>query len=189
MKNIWFLRTDKDGRSIDSDISESNLFIYSDHGSCGNQKKLIIQEYKKNIFPKLLVSTQELRSFIIGVKNKLVADGNISEDDVGKKNCDLFISHWINKMQEGDIVFVRNKKQEVFICKITGYITEKYFDLTGAFQRPVEVLKIISSDNQDEQKKLEIVWHRTLGRKTLERNNDPDVKEIVSGYIDSIKCN
>jgi len=179
MNNIWFLRMDKDGRKEDFDMSESHQFIYSDHGSCGNQSDPKIQNYKKNIFPKMSVSEKELRNFINETKIRLIDSGYINQDDLGKKQCDLFISYWICTMEIGDIVFVRTKKQEVFICQISGYVSEEFFDKYGSFQRPVKLLKKINTDTNE----LDAVLHRTLGRRALERNDKYDVKRIVSNFL------
>ena len=113
MKNIWFLRTDKDKNGLEFDLSENYQFIYSDHGACrGNYD---VEKYKKNIFPKLLVKGKELRKSIYEIKEQLIANGKINPNAEGKTQCDLFISYWVTEMMVGDIVFVRNKKQEVFL--------------------------------------------------------------------------
>lgn len=183
--NIWFLRTDKDSDFVNpdiSDISKEYPFIYSNHGICrGLQNKSKIKKFKKNIFPTLCVNRKELKEFIHEVKEDMVNNGDIDKGD--KEKCDLFLSYWIVEMNIGDIVFVRNKEQKIFICKITGYISEKFFDEYCCIQRPVEILEEIFEDN----KALKTIMHRTKGRKTLERNDNDnsDVEKIVSDYLKS----
>lgn len=177
MKNIWFLRTDKDKNGLEFDLSENYQFIYSDHGTC--RKNYDVEKYKKNIFPKLLVKGKELRKIICEIKKRLIENRKINHDDEGKTQCDLFISYWVTEMMVGDIVFVRNKKQEVFLCEITGYIEEKFFDSRGSFQRPVKILEKISSNTQE----LKSMFHRTSGRRTLERNANSGVAKTVSDYL------
>jgi len=181
--NIWFLRTDKDGYKEDFDISESNKFIYSAHGSCGHQSNSTIQDHKSNIFPKLLISGEELRKSIRSIKQKLIEEGYFSGNETGKKRCDLFISYWVAIMNVGDIVFVRNKKQKIYICMITGYVSEELFDKEGIFQRPVEILNIVSSNSSEQKTELGKILHRTLGRKTLDRNKQEEVKIFVDKYL------
>ncbi|MCX7097944.1 MAG: hypothetical protein NTV43_08590 [Methylococcales bacterium] len=181
--NIWFLRTDKDGWNENFDISESNEFIYSAHGSCGNQKNRKIQDQKSNIFPKLLISGEILRKLVRLIKQELIEEGCFSGNEVGKKQCDSIICYWIAVMNIGDIVFVRNKKQDIYICKIAGYISEDFFDKTGAFQRPVEIVKKVSSNASQEKVELDKIWQRTLGRRAIERNTREDVKVFVYNYL------
>ena len=181
MKNIWFLRTDKDDCN-NLDISESNPFIYSVHGICGGINIKKIKEYKNNVFPRLLVSGYELRQFIREIKQDLISSKIISESDIGKKQCDLSICYWIAVMDTNDIVFVRNKNQEVFICQVSGYDSERIFDENGFFQRPVNILKKVSEHDLEKQK-LITIWHRTLGRRTLEINKKDDVRKFVLNYL------
>ncbi len=184
MNNIWFIRTDKDGWN-DFDISEDSPFIYSMHGICGNQEYQKVQDYKKNVFPKLLVSGHNLRNFVREVKQDLISIGQFGGEEIGKKQCDLFIYYWIAVMQIDDIVFIRNKKQEVFICQVTGYVLENTFDKFGIFQRPVKILKKISETDAERQK-LTTIWHRTLGRRTLEINRRHDTRDFIINYLETI---
>lgn len=188
MNNIWFLRTDKDGEFVDEefDISDTNKFIYSAHGICGYGGKEIIQRNKIKIFPKLLIDDKELRRTVRDVKKELIEAGVIDVTKPGKEQCDLFIWYWIAVMNAGDIAFVRNKKQEIFICRIIGYVSEEFFDAGSTldhpiFQRPVEILKKVSPDSSQEIEELKEkeIWHRTLGHKTLEKNNKEEVNTSV----------
>lgn len=183
MNNVWFLRTDRDSWDDNYDISENNKFVYSAHGSCGNQGNHEIQKHKLNIFPELSISGQKLRELIRSIKQGLIDEGYFAADETGKEQCDLFICYWVAVMNIGDIVFVRNKKQEIFICKIIGYVSEEFFDKTGSFQRPVEILKKVSVDSSQEKEELNKIWHRTLGRRTLERNNREEVNTFVYNYL------
>ena len=58
-------------------------------------------------------------------------------------------------MDTNDIVFVRNKNQEVFICQVSGYVSERFFDENGFFQRPVNILKKVSEHDLEKQKQYE----------------------------------
>lgn len=188
MSNIWFLRTDKDNYNESIDISIETPFIYSLHGICRDihQENVLIQEQKKNIFPELRIKGQELRKTVRFIKEDLIKNKVFADNGLGKKQCDLFIYYWVAVMQVGDIVFVRNKKQEVFICEITGYVLEEFFDNHGGFQRPVKILERISS-NLALDKELSKIWHRTLSRRTLEKNSQKYVSDIVFSYINQLE--
>jgi hypothetical protein len=179
MNNIWFLRTDKDNGSKNSDFSEENTFIYSDHGTCAEDE--VIRKNKHKIFPILDISNHELRKLVRSIKLELVASGKIDLSEPGKSRCDVAICYWIAVMDIGDIVFVRNKQNDVFICKITGYISEAFFDRTGAFQRSVEILQQVSSHSLHER-----IWNRTKSRKTIERNANTEIKELVLQYLNAL---
>lgn len=50
LKNIWFIRMDKDNWN-DLNLTFETPFIHSMHGSCGDIALAL--EYKDDIFPKL----------------------------------------------------------------------------------------------------------------------------------------
>jgi hypothetical protein len=174
MKNIWFIRTDKDDWSADFDISEKNESIYSAHGSC--KRNHIIDKHKKKILPSLSLSAIQLAELIREIKKELIAEELL--EDTEKKRCDVFITYWISTMSIGDIVFVRNKKQELYICKISGYISNYFFDEIGSFKRPVNILQKISQDSISDE-----ILRRTTGRKTIERNANKNIRSLVVEFI------
>ena len=176
MNNIWFLRTDKDGWSKCIDVTKHNQYIYSAHGSCG--VKNVVAKYKSKIFPKLAIDRIELLNLVRLIKEKLKSSGDLDVSEPGKTKCDLFISYWVTEMKEGDIVFVRNKKQEVFICKITGYVLENFFNATGSFQRPVEIIQEVKEADLHED-----IWKRTKGRSTVVRNANSNIKSLVLKHL------
>ena len=179
MKNIWFIRTDKDGCD-QLDVTVKNPNIYSIHGICGDEN--YIKKHKNKIFPKLVLNKEELSTLVKSIKNQLITDGLINKNDEGKKRCDYAILCWLDIMKEGDVVFVRNKKQEVLVCKIIGYVSEKFFDTHCFFQRPVEVLASLTKEPVYEK-----LWKRTLGRKTIERNANNEIKALVFDFLRTIK--
>jgi hypothetical protein len=176
MNNIWFLRTDRDNGSKSKDFSYDRPLIYSDHGTCS--KNEIVSKHKHKIFPTLDISGHELRKLVRSIKSELVEMDKINLSEPGKARCDVSICYWIAVMDIGDIVFVRNKQNTVFICEITGYISEAFFDETGGFQRPVEILQQVSSHSLHER-----IWNRTKSRKTIERNANVEIKELVLQYL------
>lgn len=180
MTNIWFLRMDKYNLGTQYDMSESNPFIYSVHGICGveNIEKKIIKKNKNKVFPKLLIDGRELRDLVRLIKQNLINDGSVDGEDIGKQRCDLAVWYWVAVMEYGDIVFVRNEQDKVFICRITGYVSEEFFNSHGCFRRPVNVLHEVTEENISE-----IIWNRTCGRKTIERNANEEVKIMVREYL------
>lgn len=179
MKNIWFIRTDKDGMD-EFDVTEESPFIYSMHGICGDSRYVL--EHKSKIFPKLILSESELRALVVTIKNQLIEDGEIGPEDGGKERCDLAIAYWLARMEEGDIVFVRNKQHVVIVCRITGNVSETFFDKNGFFQRPVEVLGYLKYEP-----KYDKLWKRTEGRKTMERNANWEIRTTVLDFLESLK--
>lgn len=177
-KNIWFLRTDKDEWDA-FDVTAQNPFIYSMHGVCGD--KSYATEHKDKIFPTLDLAKHELYRLVASIKKRLVKAGKLDPNGDGKKRCDLVLWYWLGIMKEGDFVFVRNKKDQVLICKVTGYISESFFDKHGFFQRPVEILGQLKNDP-----KYQRLWNRTYARKTLERNANSEVRELVWTFLRSL---
>ena len=179
---LWFLRTDKDNFDKKLDISESNEFIYSAHGSCGHQDIEEIKAIRSNIFPVLKINETELRKYIQNIKSSFVKNQIIDLDEMGKKRCDLIITYWIVTMQPGDIVIVRNKDNNVYICEITGYINEDFYNTYGSFQRPVRIIDKITPA-VFHQHPLHEIQHRTCGRNTLQRNRQSTAHDKVISYI------
>lgn len=183
MNNIWFIRTDKDYWTDCEDFSIQNPYIFSGHGSCG-RKHIEIDKLKGEVFPEPdNFNIKDLRQKICDIKQILIDRGDFDIKSTGKKKCDLFIAYWIAVMSIGDIVFIRNKKQEVYITKIKGYISESFFEHSGSFQRPVEVLGKVNSETSDER-----LWKRTIGRQTLVRNANNIIRELVESYLVEMGC-
>lgn len=182
MNNIWFLRTDKDGWSNCIDVTKYNQFIYSAHGVCRGrdceEAENLIIDNKPLIFPELKIGRRQLIKLVYSIKEVLIRYGTFEGNEPGKTKCDLFISYWVTEMKEGDIVFVRNKKQEVFICKITGYVLENFFNATGSFQRPVEIIQEVKEADLHED-----IWKRTKGRSTVVRNANSNIKSLVLKHL------
>jgi len=186
MKNIWFIRTDKDSRRKNDnfkDFSENNRKIFTEHGVCPKdvpvelQKK--IDDFKESLFPQPKnLNTMKIRRKVIEIKNDLVDSGCLELNEQGKKSCDRIIAYWIAEMAIGDIVFVRNVNQEVFVCKIEGYILEENLKEYDYFSRPVEILQRVEYGSVPEK-----LWKRTMGRSSLVRNADWKVKEHVLEYL------
>lgn len=178
MNNIWFLRTDKDEYD-QIDFNPDHKNIYSLHGVCG--KSELINEYKAKIFPNLLLSRNEVISCVNRIKSELIKSGFLRIDKPGIARCNIVIAYWLAVMSIGDIVFVRNKQNKVFVCKIIGYVDESFFEMEGFFKRPVEILGLVMKNSIHER-----VWKRTMGRKTIERNADKEVDFYVKKYIDDL---
>lgn len=180
MKNIWFIRTDKDGHD-NFDVTAESPFIYSLHGICGEANSHITK-HKDKVFPKLVLGNEELLILVRTIKKQLIDDGIIDPSEGGKARCDLAIRYWIAIMEEGDIVFVRNKQQEVLVCKVTGYVSESFFDKNGSFQRPVEILGSLTKEPIYEE-----IWKRTKRRNTIERNANGVVRALVFDFLRTLK--
>lgn len=179
MKNIWFIRTDKDGMD-NIDVTEQSPYIYSMHGICGDSD--YVKEYKSKIFPKLVLSESELRSLVISIKNQLIEDGKIDTEEKSKVRCDLAIANWLARMEEEDIVFVRNKQQKVIVGRVTGYVSKAFFDEHGFFQRPIEILAFLKNEHPYQK-----LWQRTNGRKTIERNANRKIRTSVLDFLKTLK--
>lgn len=81
-------------------------------------------------------------------------------------------------MEAGDLVFVRNKQSKIYLCRVTGYISEEFFDKHGCFQRPVEILAEITEIMVPSE-----IWRRTQGRKTIERNAKNHISDwMIDNY-------
>jgi len=166
---------DKDGWN-DLDLSEHYKYIHSAHGSCGDLD--MAMEHKDLILPRLTLSVKDLAKLIRSTKEKLIVSGRIDEKQSGKRRCDVAIRYWLSVMDTCDLVFVRNKKGKVVLCRVTGYISEKFFEERGCFQRPVEILQEITESMVPAE-----IWQRTQGRKTIERNAKKHVSDwVVSNY-------
>ncbi|KOP37710.1 hypothetical protein DBB36_13615 [Flavobacterium sp. WLB] len=180
MGNIWFLRTDK--MTHIKDISTDNPFIYSQHGVCAEKEINKLQsviEFKKQIFPKALISGRQIRNIVYEIKNELIKDRYITYEP---KQCDYFIWCWISGMDIGDIVVVRNSKNEIFICEINDYVSEKFLDENGYFGRSVRIIK--EWKKEAEATEIKEIIHRILGRRTLERNANNVVKKVIEKHIE-----
>lgn len=178
MKNIWFIRTDNDGHDH-LDVTTDGKFIYSMHGVCGDMD--YFTEHKDKVFPKLKLNYEELKKLVHLIKDQLITDGKLNPEEFGKQRCDLAIGYWLAIMEEGDVAFVRNKQQEVIVCKIVGYVSEVFFEKNGFFQRPVEVLGRLKKEVKYEQ-----IWARTKSRKTIERNKDIEDRALVSKFLKTL---
>jgi len=178
MYNTWFLRTDRDGAHF-LDISEDHTFIYSLHGICGNPD--IIRAHKSKLFPALNLTENGLRRLIFKLKKELIANGLFDPSEKGKRRCDLAIRYWLSTMKVGDVVFARNRKGQVLICKITDYISEDFFDANCCFQRPVQILGYLKNEPPFDK-----IWKRTTGRKTLERNAQAQIASLVTKLVESL---
>ncbi len=175
MKNIWFLRMDKnilEGQELNRDKE----YIHSIHGTCGD-KELALR-YANLIFPEKSISDQELSEKVMSIKKELIEKGLIDENQQGKRRCDVAIRYWVSVMQAGDIAFVRTRYNDVFLCEVTGYVSESFFKEHGCFQRPVKILQNITENDVHEY-----VWRRTQGRKTIERNAKRSVADLVTKYL------
>lgn len=178
MKNIWFLRMDKD--DLDGyDLNETFPFIHSVHGICGNKELSLKQKHL--IFPKLKLSDSELSKRIISIKQQLIESNQLDENQQGKKRCDLAIRYWVGTMSIGDIVFVRNKQNQLYLCKISSYVKEEFFDENGCFQREIDQLRLL-----DELSIPEALKARTYGRKTIERNANKSIRLLVEAHYGSV---
>lgn len=167
MKNIWFIRTDKNIGNL-WDVTMDTKFIYSMHGSCVNHKST--QMYYNMVFPKLTISRNELMKIVRIIKNE--------EHVSGKFHCDLSVAYWLAVMDVGDIVFVRGSAEDVYVCVITGYVLESIFQAHGVFARPIKIFNKTSVDSINPK-----IWNRTLGRKTIERNNNKEIEDLVYEYL------
>ncbi|UAB71684.1 hypothetical protein INR79_07250 [Vibrio sp. SCSIO 43132] len=176
--NIWFLRMDKDGWD-DLDLNQNYKYIHSAHGSCGGID--VAHRYKSKLFPELVMRGKELANFIRKAKQKLIEKKLFSLEESGKRRCDIALRYWLLEMKEGDLVFVRNKEEKVILCKITGYISEEFYDRRGCFQRPVEIINEINESMVSSE-----IWRRTQGRKTIERNAKKHVTDWVVNNIRSL---
>lgn len=156
------------------DLNSNHPYIHSTHGSCGDLQ--IAMEYKDKIFPSLSFTGKELSKLIRSVKQRLISNGTINEEDTGKRRCDVVIRYWLSVMAVGDLVFARNKEGKVFLCEISGYISEQFFEERACFQRPVRIIKEITEGMVPEK-----IWKRTLGRKTVDRN----AQIVVSKWVHS----
>ena len=171
---------DKDGWS-ELDLNQDYKFIHSAHGSCGGVD--VAKRYKHMLFPELTLKGKELAKFIRTIKQKLIVNGLFDLEQSGKRRCDIALRYWLSEMKLGDLVFVRNKQGKVILCKITGYISEEFFDKRGCFQRPVEILSEI-----DESMVHSEIWNRTQGRKTIERNAKKHITDWVTSNYKSLVC-
>ncbi|NNG44551.1 hypothetical protein HJP15_16765 [Pseudoalteromonas sp. NEC-BIFX-2020_002] len=178
--NIWFLRMDKDGWD-ELDLNQNYKYIHSAHGSCGGLD--VALRYKKRCFPELTMNGKELAKFIRSIKQKLIANGLFDLEQSGKRRCDIALRYWLSEMQVDDLVFVRNKQGKVMLCKITGYISEDFFDKRGCFQRPVEILNEIKESVVPSE-----IWGRTQGRKTIERNAKKHITTWVTSNYELLIC-
>ncbi|MFT6915495.1 MAG: hypothetical protein ACJAWL_001804 [Motiliproteus sp.] len=170
--NVWFLRMDKDGWN-DFDLCESYKFIHSAHGSCGDLG--VALKHKNAVFPELTMSGKELVKLIRSIKEELVSDGLIDLKKSGKRRCDVAIRYWLSIMKVGDLIFVRNKQDKVMLSKVTGYISEEFFESHGCFQRPVEIINEITESMVPPE-----IWRRTQGRKTIEINAKKHITDWVA---------
>lgn len=182
MKNIWFLRTDKDDWGADFDTTVSNPNIFSAHGSCVIDQS-ILEEHENKFFPELNLSKQELKSLIYSVKSHLTKSGVLDTNEESKNRCDLTICNWIYDMEVGDIVFVRNKCSQIIICKINSYLSHAFLREHRAFQRGVKILDSLSISDKAQMEAIAPILHRTAGRKTLEKNNNQEVRSFVQKFI------
>ena len=158
------------------DLTEKTPFIHSVHGSCGNKE--LTSKYKQMIFPELSVSDQDLTKSVASIKRKLIESNDLNEFQLSKRRCDLAIRYWLSIMKVGDLVFVRNKINEVYLCKVSDYVSEKFFDSYGCFQRPVEILQKLSESMVHKE-----LWHRTHSRKTIERNAKTAIVSLVKMHL------
>ena len=175
MDNIWFLRMDKDDLE-GYDLCPSSPYIHSVHGICGDRELTLKQ--KEIIFPKLKLSNRELIEHIYDLKQQLVNDGQLDEKAPGKQRCDLAIRYWLKTMQVGDAVFVRNKVNQLFLCKIASYVREEFFDKHGCFQRKVSDLKLLDESHTPKE-----ILDRTYGRKTIEKNVCASVEAAFDAHF------
>jgi len=173
--NIWFLRMDKDGWD-EFDLSENYKYIHSIHGSCRkpNGNLDLVHKHKNKIFPEFTLNGRVLARLVRSIKQKLIFEGKIDERQSGKRRCDIAIRYWLSVMDTGDLVFARNKQGKVILCRISGYISEDFFDRYGCFQRPVEIIKEITESMVPSE-----IWRRTQGRKTIERNAKNHITNLV----------
>ena len=160
----------------DFKFCEETPFIYSNHGICGD--KALTLQYKNKLFPELQLTKPELKTAISDIKKVLVKDSRLNEKAFGKERCYIAILYWLSTMTVGDIVFVRTHLNEVFLCRVTDYISESFFDRYGRFQRPVQVLQKLSKTMISEG-----LWQRTAGRKTIERNAKKAINELVRKHL------
>lgn len=180
MENIWFLRTDK--MTHIEDISLKNPFIYSQHGVCA--KKEInnlpsVINFKNQIFPKVSISGHKIYDVITEIKEELIQKGIIEYEP---KQCNYTIWCWVSVMDIGDIVFVRNGFDSIYVCEISGYVSKEFLDKNGYFGRPVRILKEWKNGVGTEE--IKEILHRTVGRKTLEKNAKSIVTKLISEHIE-----
>lgn len=173
MGNIWFLRMDKNVLE-DYQFCKHNPFIHSLHGSCEPQGKN--SQYGERVLPKPPVDRRELSELIESRKRELIERGGLRLGE--KPRCYLAIVYWLSEMKEGDFVLVKVAGETVFLCRITGYVSEEFFYEFGLFQRPVEILQQLSPSLVHED-----LWRRTQGRKTIERNAKLHVKDQLRDHL------
>ncbi|KQH86673.1 hypothetical protein [Vibrio furnissii] len=171
MKNIFFLRMDKDIVASDPTFSPQYPYIHSVHGTCGNRE--LIKQQASIIFPRLELSERELLDRIYKLKQELIANDDLDEKAPGKQRCDLAIKYWLKTMQVGDVVFVRNQANQLYLCQVASYVQKGFFDEHGCFQRKVENVQLI-----DESSVPSEIINRTYGRKTIEKNACEAVKTV-----------
>ncbi|WMO14387.1 hypothetical protein [Pseudoalteromonas piscicida] len=165
--NIFFLRMDKDVIK-DKDLSYKSPYIHSLHGSCGalESNNELKEEVKSIIFPELKLPERELLKHIYRIKQELIEKGDLDESEPGKKRCDLAIKYWLHTMRIGDAVFVRNKANQLYLCKIiNNNLDEDFFDENFCFKREVEIIALLEETSTPTE-----ILSRTFGRKTIERN-------------------
>jgi hypothetical protein len=178
MNNIFFLRMDKDAFK-EHDLSRQYPYIHSIHGICG--KRDLIKQQKDRIFPRLELSERDLLEHIYKLKQNLINAGELDEKAPGKQRCDLAIKYWLKTMQVGDAVFVRNQTNQLYLCKIAGYVEEEFFDKHGCFQRKVADIELL-----DESFIPTEILSRTYGRKTIEKNACEVVNTVFNSYFGSV---
>ncbi|MEZ8463877.1 hypothetical protein AB6D04_06420 [Vibrio splendidus] len=171
MKNIFFLRMDKDTVPTEPTFSNQHPYIHSVHGTCGNED--LVREQGSIIFPKLEISERGLIERIYKLKQDLIENNELDGSAPGKQRCDLAIKYWLKTMQVGDFVFVRNQVNELYLCQVASYVQKCFFDKHGCFQRRVENIQLVDESSVP----VEII-HRTYGRKTIEKNACKVVKAV-----------
>lgn len=175
MENIWFIRMDKDWLE-GVDINENAPFIHSVHGSCGQLE--MAKKQKPFIFPSLSLDEKKLSTHIQSIKETLIKKGVIDDSLPGKQGCILAIRYWLSIMKEGDIVLVKNKLNTIYLCRVTGYVSEDFFDTHGCFQRPVKILQKVQKTSIHKD-----IWKRTQGRKTIERNKQKHITQLIKKHL------
>lgn len=166
MKNIWFVRMDLNTHPWD--FNEENPYICSNHGTCASDE--VFEYYKPMIFPNTVMSISDIRNCVKKIK--------LEEGIENKDGCDLAISYWILIMNKGDIVFIRNRINEVYLGIINSYLSEFNYQTHKRFSRHVNIIKRV-----DETLISKDVYKRTSSRKAIERNDDKIISEKVLSYV------
>lgn len=179
MRNIWFVRMDKQDHNSEF-FEGGQSFIFSDHGTClpkGAESNERLIGIRDKIFPNLMMSHRGVTELVQSIKAEYYVNTE-------KQRCALAVIYWISIMKESDVVVLRAKHDKVYLCEITDYIDEDVFNEEKRFARPVKVIKQLDSYTTSE-----LIWNRTLGRKTVERNANSNIRRLTFeflGEIDSV---